>query len=99
MKAALFLLIFTFAVLTPACSRKAATSRVSAPEISVDAVNINTAGKLELQRIPYIGERLAEDIIAHREKFGPFRRAEHLLLIQGVSDRRFREIRHLVRVN
>jgi len=66
---------------------------------SAETININTASKDELQRIPYIGERLAEEIIEHRGKYGPFRKAEHLMLLQGISDRRFREIRHLVRVD
>ena len=64
-----------------------------------ETININTANKDELQRIPYIGEHLADEIIKHREKHGPFRRAEHLALLHGISDRRFREIRHLVRVD
>lgn len=67
--------------------------------MSPNAININTADNAELQRIPHIGEKLAADIIEFRKAHGPFRRPEHLLLINGISDRRFREIRHLVRVN
>ena len=67
--------------------------------VSADAININSADKSELQRIPFVGEKLAESIIEHRERFGPFRRPEHLLLIKGVSDKRFRQIRHLIRVD
>ena len=66
---------------------------------SNETININTANKDELQRIPHIGERLAEGIIEHREKHGLFRRTEHLMLLNGISDSRFREIRHLVRVD
>ena len=62
------------------------------------AVNINTASADELQRIPHIGEKVAGRIIEHRETNGPFRRVEHLMLIQGISDKRFRKIRPLVRV-
>ena len=63
-----------------------------------NAININTASKTELQQIPYVGEKLAADIIEHREKHGPFLRAEHLMLIRGISDTRFRKIRPMVRV-
>ena len=63
-----------------------------------DKLFINTAGVGDLRRIPNIGEKLALKIVEFREKHGPFRRVEHLLLIDGVSDRRFREIRHIVRV-
>ena len=66
---------------------------------STETININTANARELQSIPYIGERLAEEIIGHRERYGPFRKAEHLMLLQGISDRRFREIRHLIRAD
>jgi len=68
-------------------------------EINSDAVNINTADAAGLQRIPHIGEKLAADIIEYRQSHGPFRRPEHLLLVNGVSDKRFREIRQLVRVD
>ena len=65
---------------------------------SAEAVDINTASVEELQRIPHVGESMAEKIVEHREKFGPFRRPEELMLITGISDARFRRIRHLIRV-
>ena len=46
----------------------------------------------------HVGESIAKKIIVHRETHGPFRRVEHLMLIQGISDKRFRKIRPLVRV-
>ena len=66
---------------------------------SATAININVASVEELQNIPYIGEKLAGQIIEHRERYGPFRRPEHLILIPGISDSRFRKIRDLVRVD
>ena len=62
------------------------------------AIDLNTASLKELQKIPHVGESLAQKIIHHREIHGRFRRAEHLMLIQGISDKRFRKIRPLVRV-
>ena len=61
-------------------------------------VNINTASANELETLPGIGKGLAERIIDHRERFGPFRRPEHLIIVRGISDRRFRAIRHLITV-
>jgi competence ComEA-like helix-hairpin-helix protein len=66
---------------------------------SVEAINVNTANRHDLLRIPHVGERLAQEIIEHREMHGPFRKPEHLMLLNGISDTRFREIRHLIRVD
>jgi competence protein ComEA len=62
------------------------------------AININTATANELETLPGIGKGLAERIIEHRERFGPFRRIEHLIVVRGISDRRFRALRELVTV-
>lgn len=88
-------------VLLVGCGKFQATQFKTAPsyERSTEAININSASKEELQRIPFVGEKLAEAIIEHRERYGPFRRPEHLLLIKGFSDRRFRQIRHLIRTD
>lgn len=48
-------------------------------------------------QLPNIGEKTAENIIEHREKYGRFRKSEHLLLVPGISDRKFREIKNLIR--
>jgi competence protein ComEA len=61
-------------------------------------ININTATAKELEKLPGIGEGLAERIIAHREKYGQFRRAEHLIAVRGISDRRFRALQNLITV-
>ncbi len=52
----------------------------------------------ELEKLPGIGKGLAERIIDHREKFGSFRRIEHLIIVRGISDRRFRALRDLITV-
>ncbi len=61
-------------------------------------ININTASANELETLPGVGTSLAERILEHREKFGPFRRAEHLIIVRGISDRRFRALRDLITV-
>ena len=66
---------------------------------SHDTININTAGPDEFRRIPGIGEGLAAEIIRHRNEHGPFRRPESLMLVRGIGDKRFREIRHLIRID
>jgi competence protein ComEA len=66
--------------------------------ISETAININTASVGELEKLPHIGEKLAQKMVEHRENFGRFRKAEYLMLVDGISDKRFREIRNLIKV-
>jgi len=65
---------------------------------SQSRININTASADELEKLPGIGMGLAERIIEHREKFGPFRRPEHLIIVRGISDKRFRALQDLITV-
>lgn len=62
-------------------------------------ININTASVSDLEELPGVGKVLAERIVEHRENYGPFRRAEHLLMVRGISDRKFRELRPMLTVN
>jgi competence ComEA-like helix-hairpin-helix protein len=63
-----------------------------------ERININNAPAQELEKLPGIGKGLAERIVVHREKYGPFRRTEHLIIVRGISDRRFRALRGLITV-
>jgi competence protein ComEA len=89
----------------PACvklPRRAADTAPNPPPAAQSAdsarVNLNHASRAELERLPGVGPGLAERIVEHRERHGPFRRAEHLMSVHGFSERRFRELRHLVTV-
>lgn len=79
-------------------ARRDANDQHSASTTNQRLININTAAVNELETLPGIGKGLAERIIEHREKFGPFRRPEHLIIVRGISDRRFRALRNLVTV-
>lgn len=59
-------------------------------------ISVNRASREELENLPGIGPALAARIVEHRERFGPFRRAEHLMLVRGISERRFRQLRPFV---
>ena len=63
-----------------------------------ERININTASAQALEQLPGIGKGLAERIVDHRENYGPFRRPEHLIIVRGISDRRFRALRDLIKV-
>jgi competence ComEA-like helix-hairpin-helix protein len=64
--------------------------------VSADAVDINSADEDDLQRIPGIGPALAKKILEHRNRYGPFRRPEEILIIDGISEKRFREFRSFI---
>lgn len=59
-------------------------------------ININTAAPEMLTTLPGVGRGIAERIVAHRQQYGPFRRAEHLMMVRGISDRKFRELRAMI---
>lgn len=59
-------------------------------------ININRAGADELEKLPGVGPALAARIVEHRERYGPFRRVEHLIAVRGISERRFAEVRPYV---
>ncbi len=71
-------------------------STANAPAPVTGRININTASVEELEKLPGIGKALAARIVEHRENYGPFRRPEHLMVVPGISDRKFRSMRNLI---
>lgn len=61
-------------------------------------LDLNTAGLKELETLPGIGPRLAQNIIEYRQKKGGFRRVEELLQVKGIGPVRFEAIKKLVTV-
>jgi competence protein ComEA len=61
-------------------------------------VNLNTATLEELEALPGIGPTLAQRIIDHRTRYGPFRTVEDLLDVSGIGEQRLADIRALVTV-
>jgi competence ComEA-like helix-hairpin-helix protein len=59
-------------------------------------ININMATSAEFESLPGIGPGLAARIIEHRARYGPFRRVEHLLIVRGISERRFAQMRPFI---
>ncbi|HEY0098097.1 MAG TPA: helix-hairpin-helix domain-containing protein [Pyrinomonadaceae bacterium] len=79
--------------------RNLTTSELAPTPSSAQAttrIRINTASRAELERLPGIGEGLAARIIEHRERHGAFRRVEHLIIVRGISERRFEALRPFV---
>ena len=63
-----------------------------------EPVNINTATKEELARLPGIGNSMAEKIIKYREKYGDFESIEDLKNVNGIGDNKFNSIKDMLMV-
>jgi competence ComEA-like helix-hairpin-helix protein len=63
------------------------------------ALNLNIATKEDLEKLPGIGEELAGRIIEYRKNNGFFRRPEELILVRGISEKKFRSLHEFVKTN
>ena len=61
-------------------------------------VNLNTATAEQLQKLPGIGPKIAEEIIKYREANGPFKSVEDLIAVKGIGSAKFSRIREKVTV-
>jgi len=103
----LIALVIIAVILSASACATLPRSTQSAVQLSLNApraergllININTASRQDLEKLPGIGRGIAERIVAYREQYGPFRRAEHLMMVRGISDRKFRELRAMIDVD
>lgn len=72
-----------------AAASPANAADAAAPAPAKKTVNVNQASADELARLPRVGPSLAGKIVAHREKNGPFKRAEDLMEVKGVGEKMF----------
>jgi competence ComEA-like helix-hairpin-helix protein len=93
------ILVLTIIALALGCSRRQIYVGTvdSATSIRSDAININAASADDLEKLPGIGRRTAENIVQFRTENGPFRRPEHLMQIRGISEKRFLGLRPYLR--
>jgi len=61
-------------------------------------LNLNTATLMELETLPGVGPVLARRILDFREKKGGFRRVEELLVIPGISEKKWKAIKDKVEI-
>lgn len=60
-------------------------------------VSLNTATPDQLDTLPGVGPVLAQHIIDYRTRHGGFRSVDELREVNGIGDRRFADLRNLVR--
>lgn len=59
----------------------------------VGKINLNTAESAELQLLPRVGPALAERIIEFRKKNGSFKSTEELMLVRGIGEKTFAQMK------
>jgi competence ComEA-like helix-hairpin-helix protein len=84
----------------PAAALPGALAEPEAPPVPVptepaatsDLININTAPADELLKLPGVGRKAAERIVAHREEYGEFGSLDDLGHVEGFDDARVRRL-------
>jgi len=82
----------------PMMPAQPATAPAGAAASATGKVNINTASKEELTKLPGIGPAYADRIIAHRTEKGNFTSVEQLTEVKGISPKTLEKIKELVTV-
>ena len=89
------LLALSMPVLPQAVSARTQDARPAAP---TQVVNLNTATAAQLEALPGIGPSMAQRIVSHREKNGPFKKLEDLMTIQGIGEKSFLKLRPMLTI-
>lgn len=62
-------------------------------------LELNHATREELERLPFLGPYMADQIVAWRERHGSFASVDSLVRVPGVGPATVRRVRHLLRVD
>ena len=89
-------LLLTASMMSVSCTKETINAPRREFEIAQHGININKADLNSLQSLPGIGPQLAAKMIEHRARYGPFRKREHLLIVEGISEARYREVEKLI---
>ncbi|MBI4470494.1 MAG: helix-hairpin-helix domain-containing protein [Acidobacteria bacterium] len=97
--AALLALLACYYLFGPMPSRPQPTKADARPTVGqADTLNLNLATQADLVRLPGIGPVTAEKILRLRSQLRGFERSEQLILVPGMSERKFNKFARLVKV-
>jgi competence protein ComEA len=80
----------------PPVINQAGDPHVTRTASRLPCVNLNTASIEELIELPGIGDVMGRRIVEHRERHGPFRRPEEIIIIEGFSEQKYRPLVGLI---
>lgn len=66
-------------------------------ELPVGKININSASRVELMKLPGVGEKTAMKIITQRE-LSPFNSIEDIQKVKGIGPKKFEKMKNLIEV-
>jgi competence protein ComEA len=72
---------------------------VQAAETKPDSrkvINVNSADSSQLAMLPRVGPSVADRIVDYRKQNGPFKKAEDLMLVQGIGEKTFQLLKPYV---
>ncbi len=90
----LFLSTYASAGMTQNMGKMAGKAASAAQQL----LDINSATAEQLQQLPGIGEKIAERIIKYREENGYFKKAEDLLNVDGIGEKKLEKIKPLIKI-
>lgn len=90
-----FCLLPTAICLPPQTPQSTATQSPITPA----PLDINRATIEDFAALPGVGPELARRIVSYREKHGPFRRVEDLLVIRGIGRKKWKAIRPYLKMS
>jgi competence protein ComEA len=87
-------------ILIPSLKHNASALNSSTTPLTEDSktFNLNTATASELDELPGIGPGFAKRIIEYRQSIGSFKQIEDLKEIPGLGEKKFEQIKGLVKV-
>lgn len=93
-----FVTLTTLAFATsPLLAAQPVNSTTATQEVStVATLNVNTATAIELNKLPGVGKKSAEAIIAYRTEKGKFKSPKDLLKVKGIGKKTLEKIQPLV---
>ncbi|MGW0233671.1 helix-hairpin-helix domain-containing protein [Streptomyces sp. NPDC002996] len=81
----------------PPASTGVTGAPASGPAAAARPISLNSATTEQLEALPGVGPVLAQHIVEHRTQHGGFRSVDELRDVNGIGDRRFEDLRNLVR--